>query len=407
MPELPAHPLGQPAQRQPGPRTPRIFGPEPWRTDRDGPVWSYWDRWFCLVAVLDHHGNLDDLETVLVDKLRAPGFVVNDADLEAKLSHLADLRARLAATGTDIADVAADDNDKGVRARARKKVLDQELGDRALTPPMRATPRALLRERALRGWWPRFPVSPAGFYEKFRRNVEVIDFVSERRTLRVVRTLSERFERLSDRTTTAGEQVALHRAYQTALYELTERADDSCGTLGEERTDALLTYLDLDWRTGGPDPHSYWRDLCDFLVLDDYALLYKVETDVFAHVGEDDVNLVEAILLGLAEEYRAGYLDYTSNQALQLLAWFHVAGGRLDRYLPTARLLAAGGWNWVAITAMAESALKSGDRSLAVDVFAAGDRTGPDWDHLRRRCHELTGVDLSDLPHLRAVPESG
>ena len=61
MPELPAHPLGQPAQRQPGPRTPRIFGPEPWRTDRDGPVWSYWDRWFCLVAVLDHHGNLDDL----------------------------------------------------------------------------------------------------------------------------------------------------------------------------------------------------------------------------------------------------------------------------------------------------------------------------------------------------------
>ena len=118
MPELPAHPLGQPAQRQPGPRTPRIFGPEPWRTDQDGPVWSYWDRWFCLVAVLDHHGNLDDLEAVLVDKLRAPGFVVNDADLEAKLSHLADLRARLAATGTDIADVAADDNDKGVRARS-------------------------------------------------------------------------------------------------------------------------------------------------------------------------------------------------------------------------------------------------------------------------------------------------
>ena len=92
---------------------------------------------------------------------------------------------------------------------------------------------------------------------------------------------------------------------------------------------------------------------------------------------------------------------------MQLLAWLHVAGGRLDRYLSTARLLAAGGWNWVAITGMAESALKSGDRSLAVDVFATGDRTGPDRDHLRRRCHELTGVDLSDLPHLRAVPESG
>src|SRR5664279_6556645 len=50
--------------------------------------------------------------------------------------------------------------------------------NRALTPPMRATPRARLRERALRGWWPRFPVSPAGSYGKFRRNVEVADFVS-------------------------------------------------------------------------------------------------------------------------------------------------------------------------------------------------------------------------------------
>jgi hypothetical protein len=403
MPEPPARPVVQPPPRPPGAARTPTFGPEPWRTDPDGEVWTHWDRWFCLVAVLDHHGDLDGLETVLVDKLRAPGFLVSTGDLEAKLSHLADLRARLAAADISVADVAADD--EGVRARARKKVLDQALENRALTLPMRATPRARLRERALRGWWPRFPVSPVGCYEKFRRNVEVTGFVSERSTLGVVRMLSGRLDRLADRTTTTGAQIALHRAYQTALYELAERADDSCGTLGEERTAALLTYLDLDWRAGGVDADSYWRDLCDFLVLDDYALVYEVETDVFAHVGAADVDLVEAVLLGLADEYRAHHLDYTSGEALQLLAWLHVAGRHWDRYVETARRL--GSRHWKPIVAMAESALRVRNHALAVDVFAAANRAGPQQDHLRRRCRELTGVDLSNQPHLRVVGGPG
>jgi hypothetical protein len=377
MPEPPARPAGQPPPRPPGaPRTPQTFGPEPWRTAPDGTVWSHWDRWFCLVAVLDYHGDLDDLESVLVDKLHAPGLLASRRDLEAKLSHLADLRSRLDDAGASAADVAADDT--RVRARARKKVLDQALEVRALTPPMRATPRARLRERALRGWWPRFPMSPAGFYEKFRRNVEVAGFVSS---------------------------GALYRAYQTALYELTERADDSSGALGQERTAALLTYLDLDWRAGGLDAEIYWRDLCDFLVLDDYALLYRVETAVFGHVGDADVDLVEAVLLDLAEEYRACHLDTTSGEALQLLAWLHVAGGRLDRYVDTAGRL--GSQHWAPIVALAESATAARHQSLAAEVFAAADRPGPQQDYLRRRCHELTGVDLSGNPHLRAVPRSG
>jgi len=245
-------------------------------------------------------------------------------------------------------------------------------------------------------------VSPAGFYGKFRRNVEVADFVSERRTLGVVRTLSGRVDRLVERATTTGKLGALYRAYQTALYELTERADDSFGALGEERTAALLTYLDLDWRAGGLDADTYWRDLCDFLVLDDYALLHGVEADVFAYVGDADADLVEAVLLGLAEEYRACHLDYTSGEALRLLAWLHVAGTRLDRYVDTASRL--GSRDWAPIVAMAESATAARHQSLAVDVFVAADRPGPQQGHLRRRCHDLTGVDLSDKPHPRAVP---
>ena len=37
-----------------------IFGPEAWATRR-GAVWSYWDLWFCVVAIADHDGDLDAL----------------------------------------------------------------------------------------------------------------------------------------------------------------------------------------------------------------------------------------------------------------------------------------------------------------------------------------------------------
>ena len=88
----------------------------------------------------------------MVDKLRAPGWLVSRHDLEAKLSHLADLRSRVDDAGASVADVAADET--SVLARARKKVLDQGLENRALTPPMSATTAQPVRAgtaRAARG----------------------------------------------------------------------------------------------------------------------------------------------------------------------------------------------------------------------------------------------------------------
>ena len=39
---------------------PPIYGPEPWQA-RHATVWSYWDLWFCVVALADHDGDLDAL----------------------------------------------------------------------------------------------------------------------------------------------------------------------------------------------------------------------------------------------------------------------------------------------------------------------------------------------------------
>lgn len=126
-----------------------IYGPEPWRTKRDA-VWSYWDLWFCVVAVADHDGDPDALAAAIEDGGRSSG----SGTVEAKLSHLDDLRLRLTAAGIDAAKLPGDaDADPRVRGKARAKVLKQGLYPRDLTDAMRHPPRDRLYERALRGRW--------------------------------------------------------------------------------------------------------------------------------------------------------------------------------------------------------------------------------------------------------------
>jgi hypothetical protein len=138
-------------------RTP-IYGPEPWRTKRDA-VWSYWDLWFCVVAAADHDGDLDALVAAIED--RGGSFL--SGTVEAKLSHLDDLRLRLTEARLDAEALAGDAGaDPGVRGKARTKVLKQGLYPRDLTDAMRHPPRDRLYERALRGRWKLFPSRPNG-----------------------------------------------------------------------------------------------------------------------------------------------------------------------------------------------------------------------------------------------------
>lgn len=112
--------------------------------------------------------------------------------------------------------------------------------------------------------------------------------------------------------------------------------------------------------------------------------------------------MIEAILLALAEEWRAAYHDYQADEALELVAWLHVAGRRYTRYAGAARRL--GSDHWQPIVALAESALTAGRTELAVEVFRAADRPGWHRDYLRDRCVALTGVRLADNdPLLRVV----
>ena len=151
-------------------RRPPIYGPEPW-SERDGQPWSHWDRWFALVAIVDHDGDLAGVAAALDD--HPTGYL--DEGAQAKLAHLDDLAIRLATAGIDPAELLADDElDKTVLAKARRKVVTQALSGRDLTGPMRHPPRRKLRERAWELLFERFDLDdvPADKLAFHRRLVE-------------------------------------------------------------------------------------------------------------------------------------------------------------------------------------------------------------------------------------------
>ncbi len=171
---------------------------------------------------------------------------------------------------------------------------------------------------------------------------------------------------------------------------LADRADDSHGNVGQLRRDAWHTYLGIDWQATGLAAEDYWADVCDLAVFEDCALDYQAETLPWRGVPAGHAELIEGLL--------------------QQLAWLAVGGRRFSRYVEAAARL--GSDHWMPIEAMAESALRSGRRELAVEVFRAADRPGFHQRHLRQRCLALTGADIDDEGHdprptLRVVESPG
>ena len=383
-------------------RRPRIFGPEPWATVAGVP-WCHFDRWFALVAVASFDGDLDALEHELVGRVRSS--LHGRTDVEAKLSHLADLRDRMSAAGVSPAVLAgADEPDQATLSKARRKVLDQALEGRAMTESMRDTPRVRLERRARYGRWDQFPVSPSRWYEKLAGRRPATD-VTKGRSFAVTRQLRERLARFDGPRRALGDRLALYRAFHTVGVELAERGDDSYGNIGDLRIEAFRTYLSIDWAATDIEAAHYWQDLCELLVSEVYALTYQHETLPFQHVPTGHADLIEPILLELSDEWRAAYQDFQAEEALELVAWLHLAGHRYTRYSQAAHRL--GSNHWQPIETLAESALAAGRHDVAVDVFRAADQPGMHRDHLRLRCVALTDVRLDDdAPRLRAVDDT-
>jgi len=361
------------------------YGPELW-AGRAGASWSHWDLWFCLVCLTESDGNWDALAEEIITRDRQRS--VTSRTWECKRSHLLDLRDRLDAAGLTAADLAADLlEDKSLRTKARRKVLDQQLADRDLTPAMEDTPRRRLRARALRGNWPSFPVSPEEDYSVF---ADVVN--AEHRSFRLAAELeTSATEEHRERAGDPARQLALWRAVLTAgLEALLHGLRDSDGAVGTFLGDALETYTSLPWRETGIGPGVYWADLCEWCIWEDYGIRHRRDTAPFRGARKDDVDDVERLLLDREAEHRSHRLDYEADEAVQLIAWLAVATRSFDRFVPAAERLRAA-W-WMPVDAMGEAAASAGELGLAAEVYGAA-IAGGGWhvDHLTRLCHRRTG----------------
>lgn len=292
--------------------------------------------------------------------------------------HIFDLRSRLEAAGCSAADLATPEvlADKRVLTRARKKVSDDWVEGRAMTPAMVETLRVCLVRRARYGRWGAFPVDPERSYTSFRRHIEVKDHISKYKSFTAVDRVEDRLRSLDKASLTGTQRLALYRAFHTAGLELADRADDSHGNVGQLRRDAWHTYLGIDWQATGLRAEDYWADVCDLVVFEDYALDCQEETLPWRGVPAGHAELIEGLVLDLVAECRSHYLDYQAEEALQQLAWLAVGGRRFNRYVEAAA------------------------------------RPGFHQRHLRQRCLALTGVDIDDEGHdprptLRVVERSG
>ena len=378
-------------------RRPPIFGPEPW-ADRAGATWSHWDLWFCLTCLTETGDDWAALEEEIIARNRRRS--ATSRTWERKRSHLIDLRARLRAAGLNAADLATDQlQDKTLRAKARRKVLDQELAGRDLTPAMRDTPRRRLRQRALSGHWEDFPVSPAEDYETF---ADLVD--AERRSFRLATELEAiAGDEHEDRAGDPARRLALWRGLLTAgLKAFLLGLRDSDGAVGSFLGEALETYARLPWRDTGMDPAVYWADLCEWCIWEDWGIRYRRETAPFRSARECEVELVERLLLELEEEHRTHRLDDEADEALQLIAWLAVATRSFDRFVRAAERLRAD-W-WMPVDAMGEAAAKAGKSELATEVYGAA-IAGGGWhvDHLTGLCRQRTGLEPAPRRRLHSV----
>ena len=375
------------------PRATHVFGPELHGEVRGQP-WSHWDVWFCLVAVLDHDGDLAALEQVLVAEL-TPGPTARST-FEAKLSHLQDLHDRLVAAGLTPADLFTADllADKALVAKARKKLRDRHFDGRAKTKAMHDTPEVRLTRLARYGRWPTFPCDPAPFYAHFRSQVEVRDAISERRSFGAVTQMERKLDTLNRPKLTDPQRLALHRAFHTAALELADRADDSCGVIGEMRSQAWRYYLELDWACCGMQPEDYWADLCSLVVTEQYGLGHREQALPWTRVPPTQESLVEGLLSSLESQCRSGHLTYAAEEARRQQAWLAVGTRSIDRFIEVAGRL--GTDHWAEIEALAEGAMRTGGRTVAIGVFQAADRPGRHRDHLRKICLTITGTELGE-----------
>lgn len=348
---------------------------------------TYWDVWLIIVLTYDFAGDWG----VLIDHWReelTTAMYRRDA-IEGLLSHQFHLRQALTDAGLATSDILADIPLavlKSQKAKARRKILKDSPADRDQSYWMIHTPRQDLQARSLRGYWPRFPVSPAVFAESLTHLYKPSGFYSEDQSFGLERKLSAFIERHEVRASDA-EQLALYRAVLSVLIEKMGMVDDSYGVIGDLYSNVFEHYTSLDRSTLGLPLTDFFQDLIELVLWEDYGFTHYALPDFFAHLAKSEVPLVDSILQTSWTTLRELELTYQAERALTLLGMLCTQQRLFDRFVDLAKIM--GPREWERITTMSEMAEKRRRPALAREVYEACWGPGFHENYLRKKYAEL------------------
>lgn len=287
------------------------YGPETWR-EIDGVAFCHWDRWLLRLALAEPRG-LDGIEREF--RARAASRRASGDAAEAMRAQVVDLRGRLAClarTPEGVLD-AEEQASEWLLKKAWKRVWHD--GPNRRTEAMRNTPRRRLEARALRGHWPRFPVSPARFEPEIRRVIDGHGDYDGRATGLLARLVEIQVDLVGVTATSDLERLALHRAAMTVIIEVMDQVDDSLADMSEVFAASERAYLDLARGHAGLD--GILRDLIELAVWEDYGLLRGVG-GFFGTLPEEHANLAVRELAAILPELRRERLEYQLARAVML-----------------------------------------------------------------------------------------
>jgi hypothetical protein len=262
-------------------------------------------------------------------------------------------------TGLNAEDIvaAAGDLARTELRRVLRRVLENSERVKEWSEPMRNTPRRRRSEHALRGYWPRFPVSPGPYAEKIGSHFQA-RFYPEDASFRLARTL-DRYVEKAETLLKSGEEAeaqALLRALMVVVVELMEKADDSCGSIAMSFGEGFDAYLKIPPDKAGIDDDVFFPDLLDFLIWEDYGLTNDRIEGYFKGLTTSQADLCIDHLRGEIDELRSDDLEYESEEALTLLGQVVAERERFDLFEGLAAEM--GSREWRRIIRLADQAIK-------------------------------------------------
>ena len=349
---------------------------------------TYWDLWVSIILTTQFGG---DWEAMIEDTRKQAKSDPWKRDRgEGLLNHLRNLRRSLENAGLSPQDILKDAAPPFLikqKPRARRKVIGLEFKKQDESIWMIETPRKQCEERALRGYWESFPVSPREFATDLAVICTTGQYYLEEQTFKLERKLSAFLDKHEARLDLPG-QLALYRAFLTVLLENIDGVDDSYGVIGDLYENVFKGYYELDRSLFGMPVEIFFQDLLELLIWEDYAFTYRNQPDFFAGLSGSEVPIVEAILRQEWQERGKLELDYQSENALTMLGLLYAQQKMFEAFVPIAQ--AMGTRHWQRITRLAEAAEKHQQHDLALAVYETClKQPGMHEDYLRKEYEKL------------------